>query len=83
MKRYLAALIPFVVCSLISLLFYYSEPKDYPDPSYPYITPEYMIYFTNRWLWIGVVVSALFLIVLALEDIFDFMDKRRQKKYFR
>ena len=83
MKKYLIALIPFVVCSIISVVFYFSEPKDYPDPSYPYRTQEYMIYFTNRWFWFGIILSGLFLIIILFEDIPKRIDKYLRDKRFK
>ncbi len=83
MKKYLAALVPFVVCSLASLLFFLAEPKDYPDPSYPYRTPAYLGYFTNRWFWIGVVLSVIVLFIIGIEDFSNYLKRREQQRFFR
>ncbi len=83
MKKYLAALVPFVVCSLVSLLFFLADPKDYPDPSYPYRTPAYLAYFTKGWFWIGVILSVMVLFIIGIEEFFGYLKRREQRRFFR
>ena len=60
------------------------EPRDYPDPAYPLRTETYIHYFTNRFFYIGIILSAMFLIIILNDDIFSrlekYLEKRRMKK---
>jgi hypothetical protein len=77
MIKYLAALIPFIVCTVFAFTYGNISPKDYPDVSYPYRTPEMLSYLSSRWFLIGVVLSGLSFIIILLEDVFEFIEKKR------
>lgn len=76
MKKYLIALIPFVVCSMLAYIYVNMKPADYPDPTYPYRPPEMLSYLSSNWFVIGVVLSFLCFILLLIEDVFKFVDKK-------
>jgi hypothetical protein len=76
MKKYLIALIPFIVCSILSLIYRNMEPKDFPDPTYPYRNPGVLYYLSSRWFMIGIVLSILFFIFISMEDISNFIEKK-------
>jgi hypothetical protein len=76
MKKYFLALIPFVVCSTLALIYGSLEPKDFPDPTYPYRTPEMLQYLSSRWFLIGGVLSILAFVLIAIEDISNLIEKK-------
>jgi len=80
MKKYLVALIPFIVCSLLAILYGNLEPKDYPDPRYPYRTGFVLEYLPSRWFLIGVVLSILFFIIILAEDLSASLQKKLWKR---
>ena len=82
-RRYLWTLIPFVVCSLLSLLYMNLEPAEYPHPMYPNRSQEILDYFTSRWFMIGIIISSVLAAILAIDDMFSYLGKffeRRQLK---
>jgi len=68
MKKYLIVLLPFIVCSILALIYGNLEPKNFPDPIYPYRTPGMLQYLSTRWFIIGAVVSILLFILFLIED---------------
>ncbi len=80
MKKYLVALAPLVVCSVLAVIYGNLEPKDFPDPTFPYRTPGALHYLSSRWFLIGVVLSILAFIFIAMEDISDFIEKKIWKR---
>ena len=87
MKKYLLAFIPFAGCTLISLAFALMEPRGPAHSSYPYRTEQYLHYFTNRWFYIGIVISLMLAFCMLVDDIFNkahkYMEDRRYKKYMK
>ena len=83
MKKYLIALIPFVFCSGLALIYSHMEPKDYPDPTYPYRTPGVLSYLSTNWFIIGIVLTALFLIFILMDDISDYFEKKKWERILR
>jgi hypothetical protein len=79
-KRYLTPLIPFVFCGALSIIYNRMEPKDYPDPSYPYRTQGALDYLSANWFLIGIVISILFLIIVLVEDAFSAIGKHIEKR---
>ena len=75
MKKYLAALIPFVVCSGLALIYSQMKPTDYPDPTYPYRTPGLLAYLSSTWFIIGIILTALFFIFILMDDISKYLKK--------
>jgi hypothetical protein len=76
MKKYLIALLPFIICSILALIYGNLEPKVYSDPTYPYRTSAMLQYLSSRWLIIGAVVSILFLILVLMEDASKWIEKK-------
>jgi hypothetical protein len=77
MKKYLIALIPIIVCTILAVIYGNVQPTDFPDQSYPYRTPEMLSYLSSRWFLIGLVLGALCFIIILVEDVFDFIEKKR------
>ncbi len=80
MKKYLAALIPVIFCTILSLIYGAKAPKDFPDPSYPYQTKGVLSYLSTTWFLVGVVISVIFITILLIDDIFDYLAKVIEKK---
>lgn len=80
MKKYFIALIPFVACSVLALIYRNLEPKDFPDPTYPYRALGALHYLSSRWFIIGVVLSILAFIFIAMEDISSFIENKILKR---
>ena len=83
MKKYLIALIPFVVCTVLCFALSTSEPKPYPDPLYPYRNEAALDCLSSMWFVIGIIVSGMAISVLLIEDMFSgisrLFKKRREK----
>ena len=56
------------------------EPKDYPDPSYPYRTKEYLDYLSQNWFFIGIILSVVFFCIILIEDVFGYVERLREEK---
>ncbi len=80
MKKYLASLIPFLVCTTLSFIYGVKTSKDFPDPSYPYQTKGTLSYLSTSWFYIGIIISAVFISMFIISDIFDFVAKAIEKK---
>ncbi len=74
MKKYLATLIPFLICTVLSLGFSFME----PNPAHPYRTESVLGYLAIVWFYIGIVYSSMFFVIVLLDDVFD-----RLQRYFR
>jgi hypothetical protein len=78
-------LVPFVGCTILSIIFAIKQPKEYPDPSYPYQTEGPLAFLSTGWFFIGLVISAVFLGILFMNDAFNLVEKvlkkRRMKKW--
>jgi hypothetical protein len=83
MKKYLFALIPFVFCSGLALIYSHMEPKDYPDPTYPYRTPGVLDYLSSYWFVIGIVLTALFFLFILMDDISKFLEKKKWERVLK
>jgi hypothetical protein len=85
MKKYLASLIPFFACTILSFIYGIKTPKDFPDPSYPYQTKGTLSFLSTTWFYIGIIISAIFISMFIIGDVFDYVsemiDKRRMDKY--
>ncbi len=79
-KKYLASLIPFVICTGLSLIFALKEPKNYPDSSYPYRTKECLDCLSQNWFFIGIVLSVVFFCIILIEDVFGYVERLREEK---
>jgi hypothetical protein len=80
MKKYMASLIPFLFCSILSYIYGTKAPKDFPDPSYPYQTKGTLSYLSTTWFYVGIIMSAIFISMLIIGDIFDYVAKASDKK---
>jgi hypothetical protein len=80
MKKYLIALIPIIVCSVLAIIYANLEPKDYPDPRYPYHTAWMLEYLSSRWFLIGIVLSILSFIIILAEDVSTSIGKKLWKR---
>jgi hypothetical protein len=83
MKKYLIALIPFIFCSGLALIYGHMPPKDYPDPTYPYRTPGALSYLSSRWFLIGLVLSGLFFVFILMEDISKYIEKKKWERILK
>jgi hypothetical protein len=79
-RRYLASLIPFIICSGLSLILSVKEPRNYPDPVYPYRTKEYLDYLSQGWWLIGIVLSCVFFCIIVIEDVFGYIERLRDQR---
>jgi hypothetical protein len=83
-RKYLVSLIPFVVCTGLSVTYSLLDPKNYPDPSYPFKTKEVLDYLSQGWLLIGIVLSGVFFSIILIDDVFRYLeglyDQRRLRK---
>ncbi len=80
MKKYLASLIPLLVCTTLSFIYGIKTPKNFPDPSYPYQTKGTLSYLSTSWFYIGIIISAVFISMFIISDIFDYVAKVLEKK---
>ncbi len=80
MKKYLASLIPFLVCTGLSFIYGVKTPRSFPDPSYPYQTKGTLAYLSMTWFYIGIIISGIFISMFAIGDIFDWLAKATQRK---
>jgi hypothetical protein len=83
MKKYLIALLPFIICSMLAVFYANLEPKGFPDPTYPYRTPGTLQFLSSRWFIIGLVLSLLLGILLGMEDLFKFIEKKLFERRLR
>ena len=85
MKKYLASLMPFLFCTILSFIYGAKTPKDFPDPTYPYQTKGTLAYLSTTWLYIGIIVSTVFISMFMISDFFDYIaqiiKKKRMDKY--
>ena len=56
------------------------EPRNYPDPAYPYRTKEYLDYLSQGWLLIGIVLSCVTFCIILIEDVFGYLERLRDEK---
>jgi hypothetical protein len=81
--KYLASLIPFIVCTGLSLVLSLKARKDFPDPSYPFQTEEALHYLSDGWFLIGAVLSGVLFSIMLIEDVFSYFEKLCEKKRTR
>lgn len=85
MKKYLASLIPFLICTLLSFIYGTKTPKDFPDPSFPYQTKDTLSYLSTGWFFVGIVISGIFISMFIISDVFDYVataiEKKRMARY--
>ncbi|HTY23967.1 MAG TPA: hypothetical protein VMC85_12595 [Desulfomonilaceae bacterium] len=79
-RKYLASLIPLIICVGLSLILSLKEPKNFPDPSYPYKTKEYLDYLSQGWVLIGIILSVVFFCVILIEDVFRYLERIGEEK---
>jgi hypothetical protein len=83
-RKYLASLVPLIICTGLSIIFSLQEPKNFPDPSYPYRTKEALDYLSSGWWLIGIVLSGVLFCIILIEDVFRYLerlyDERRLRK---
>ncbi len=80
MKKYLASLIPLLVCTVLSFVYGTKAPKNFPDPSYPYQTKETLTFLSTTWFYVGIIISAIFISMFIISDIFDWIAKAIRKE---
>ena len=80
MKKYLASLIPFLFCTILSLIYGTKTPKGFPDPTYPYQAEETLAYLSTAWIYIGIILSGIFISMFIINDIYDFVANKIKKK---
>jgi hypothetical protein len=80
MKKYLASLIPFLFCTVLSFIYGTRTPKDFPDPSYPYQTEGTLAFLSTGWFYVGIVISGIFISMFVISDLFDLVVKAIEKK---
>jgi hypothetical protein len=82
MKKYLASFIPFIACTVLSFIYGSKTPKDYPDPTYPYQTELVLEYLSTSWLYVGFIITGIFISMFIISDFLDYIirliDKRRE-----
>jgi hypothetical protein len=83
MKKYLLTPLPLIICTIISFFYANKEPHDYPHPSYPYSTEAVLSYLSSRWFIIGIVLSVIFLCILLIEDLFDYIEKKKEQRFLK
>ena len=79
MKKYCWVPVPFLICTSLALFFAFSDPK--PDAAYG--RDWIYDYLSGSWLGIGIVLSALTLIILLIYDIFEFWGRASRKRSLR
>ena len=67
-------------CTILSFAYGSTPPKDFPDPSYPYQTPGNLAYLSTTWFYIGIIVSATFISMFIIGDMFDYVAKAIKKR---
>ncbi len=83
MKKYLVSLIPFLFCTILSFIYATKTPRDFPDPAYPYQTKSALAYLSTTWFYIGIIISAIFVIMFIISDFFDLVANAIEKKRMR
>lgn len=76
MKKYVSVLVPFVFCSALAAYFRFVE----PNPDAIYGDPEMHDWLATLWFLIGIILSALTLMTLLIDDAFDFWRVYREKR---
>ncbi len=80
MRKYIVSLIPFIFCTILSFIYGAKTPKQFPDPSYPYQTKGALAYLSTAWLYIGITISAVFISMFIISDLFDYVAQMIKKK---
>ncbi|HET6420980.1 MAG TPA: hypothetical protein VFG19_12520 [Geobacteraceae bacterium] len=80
MKKYLASLIPFLACSVFSFIYAIMTSKDISNPSNPYQTEGTLAYLSITWFYIGIIISAIFISMFIINDVFDWFTKAIERK---
>ncbi len=80
MKKYVASLIPFIFCAILSFVYAAKTPRHFPYPAYPYQTEGTLAYLSTTWFYIGLIISAAFMTMFIIGDIFDFVIKLMKNK---
>jgi hypothetical protein len=78
-RKYLAGFIPFIICTGLAIILSLMEPKNFPDPSYPYRTKEYLDYLAAGWFLIGIVLSGVFFCIILIDDVFSYLERLREE----
>jgi hypothetical protein len=66
-------LIPFVGCTILSIILAIKEPKEYPDLLYPYQAEGPLASLSTAWFYIGLIMSAVFLGILIIDDLLNWV----------
>ena len=77
MKKYLLVPEVFLICVALSLFVGSREPSDNVNP---YQTEGALSWAANQWLLIGVVFSVVAAAVLVIDDLFSWLERRREKR---
>jgi hypothetical protein len=81
MKKYLLCVLPFAACWLLARVYLHLEPFDgMPGEGNVYRSEGTLQYLASRWHFIGIIMSTMMFFVLAIEDIFEWMEKRREQR---
>ncbi|MCZ6625852.1 MAG: hypothetical protein O7B35_16745 [Deltaproteobacteria bacterium] len=76
MKKYLWVSLPFFVCTSLALFFAFTD----SNPNAAYGKEWIYNYLSGSWLGIGIIVSALTLLILLIYDTFEFLERAAKKR---
>jgi H+/Cl- antiporter ClcA len=82
-KKYIVALLPLAICMILAVLYANMEPKDYPDPRYPWSTQASLDYFTSMWVIIGIGITGALVGMLLIGDVFSKVERYRERRRLR
>lgn len=74
MKKYVASLIPFVFCTILSFIYGMKTPSEKLE-TYPYQTEWMLDYLSIGWLLVGFIMSGMFITMFLIGDVFDYVVK--------
>ena len=83
LRKYLVAPVPLIVCSLLSLIYKNLPPIEHPTITSPLRDPETLSYLSRVWFLIGIVLSILFFIFILMDDISDFIEKKKWERILK
>lgn len=76
MKKYLAAIAPLVICSVLAIIYHNHKPvEDYTDPLYIYRSKGAIRYYTFMYVFIGAIISAILSYILVIDDFFKLFER--------
>jgi len=75
MKKYLAAIAPFIICLILAIIYHNLKPvEDYTNPLYMYRSKGAIRYYTFMYVFIGAIISAILSCIMVIDDFFKLFE---------